>query len=110
MRMGPALLLAAFLAGCGGGGQPPPSGCPDNYPAEPCTNGAVCGFSHALACEAGCSGGSYSRDECMGGKWVNVEHTAGAPMCYCSSTGTRVEPSLDAGAIDSPLAPEDSGP
>jgi len=110
MRLTLALFLGVCLTACGGGGQPPPAGCPANYPSEPCPSGAVCEFSQALACEAGCTGGSYSRDECKSGKWVNVEHTAGAPECYCSSSSSRLEPSLDAGPVDAPLAPEDSGP
>ena len=109
MRPAAALLLGAFLTACGGGGQVP-SSCPADYPAEPCPNGAVCSFSQELPCEAGCSGGSYSRDECVNRKWVNTEHTAGAPGCYCSPTSVEVRPSLDAGAADAPLVPEDSGP
>ena len=30
--------------------------------------------------------------------------------CYCSPSNAKVEPSLDAGAVDAPLAPEDSAP
>jgi hypothetical protein len=60
--------------------------CPASTPGEytsPCPAGAFCEYSMALPCEAGCSGGSYLRFECINNIWTVTRRTSGAPVCYC---------------------------
>jgi hypothetical protein len=101
--MGKALFVLAFVTSCGGGKT-----CPGPWSSDPCTNGTVCEYSSPLACEAGCSGGSYSRWECINGKWEDTQHTAGAPACYCPPSAAQADASVDADAIDTAAALVDS--
>jgi hypothetical protein len=108
MRRGLFILLGVFLGACGGSKPSLDSGCPGPWSSDPCVTGSVCEYSSPLQCEAGCSGGSYSRWACINGQWQDTEHTAGAPTCYCAPTDARVDGSPDAGTIDAPAAPVDS--
>ena len=106
MRRG-LLILGALLFGCGGGNASPDSACPGPWSADPCVTGTACEYSSPLACEAGCSGGSYSRWECINGQWEDTMHTAGAPTCYCPPTDAG---SLEDSAIDAPADSVESSP
>jgi hypothetical protein len=60
--------------------------CPAIPPTSgygPCPAGGVCEYTHALECDAGCSGGTYLRYECINDLWQQTRATAGAPACYC---------------------------
>jgi hypothetical protein len=93
MRKGLLLLSQILLAACGGGKASVDAriDCPGPYSSTPCVTGAVCEYRSPLTCEPGCSGGSYSRWECVDGKWQDTMHTAGGPSCYCSPSDARVQ-------------------
>jgi hypothetical protein len=60
--------------------------CPASPPTPghgPCPAGGVCEYTYALECDAGCSGGTYLRYECLNNLWQQTRATAGAPVCYC---------------------------
>jgi hypothetical protein len=85
--------FAIFLTACSATEQA--STCPSSYPAGGCCVGTtVCEYEYPLACEPGCSGGSYQRVECINGQWQDTMHTAGAPSCEC--------PAVDAGGDGPP--------
>jgi hypothetical protein len=102
------VVFGAFLAACAGSKASPE--CPGPWSSDPCVTGTVCEYSSPLACEPGCSGGSYSRWECINGQWEDTRHTAGGPSCYCPPTDAQGDAPPDAGAADTPEAPEDSSP
>jgi hypothetical protein len=108
MRKELLILLGAFLVACGSSNALSDSGCPGPWSSDPCVTGTVCDYSSPLACEAGCSGGSYSRWECINGQWQDSMHTAGAPTCYCPPIDAQAKGALDAGATDAPAAVVDS--
>jgi hypothetical protein len=108
MRRGLFFLLGALVVACGSSKPSPDSGCPGPWSSDPCVTGSVCEYSSPLACEAGCSGGSYSRWECINGQWQDSMHTAGAPTCYCPPTDAQVDGPPDAVAIDASAGPVDS--
>ena len=96
-----SILLGACLVGCGCGKAKPDAGCPGPYSSAPCVTGTVCEYSSPLACDPGCSGGSYSSWECIDGQWQDTTHTAGAPACYCPATDAQTDDAaLDAGSAD----------
>lgn len=111
MQGRPFVVFAAFLAACVGCSKTSPEpGCPGPWSSDPCVTGTVCEYSSPLTCEPGCSGGSYSRWECINGQWEDSMHTAGGPSCYCPPTDAQADGSPDAGAADTPEAPEDCSP
>ena len=75
MQGRPFVVFAAFLAACVGCSKTSPEpGCPGPWSSDPCVTGTVCEYSSPLTCEPGCSGGSYSRWECINGQWEDSMH------------------------------------
>jgi hypothetical protein len=101
------VVFGALLVACAGSKASPESECPGPWSSDACVTGAVCEYSSPLACEPGCSGGSYSRWECINGQWQDTRHTAGGPSCYCPPTDAQADAS-DAGMADTPEAQGDS--